>query len=403
MQLSDVFESVAYKVLAAVDLPGGSHQHEVNGSEALKKLFGAAGPVSGQIAWRYFSDDAETRSAEEPFTFYDARARSAERTGRSEWRMYYAGDFLRVATPGDVLILVRPGGPAEEQQVYGLVFAQDSAWLRSARILFGFEAVKAGLETIPARTLNERQLELVRQLILEQLELSVVVPVDPADLQLVREAFGDRWPKTAEMSAFARAQVEVDTQDSDTALSRWIDRETALFRALEHGAMIERIRQGFDSVDSFMKFSLSMHNRRKSRMGHSFEHHLATLFTLRGLHFQQNIATEGKNRPDFLFPGKAAYSDPAFPASRLLMLAAKSTCKDRWRQILTEANRISPKHLCTLESSISTAQTDEMRQQRVVLVVPDAIAHTYTPEQLRHQLNLEGFIATVQATQTMSG
>ena len=42
------------------------------------------------------------------------------------------------------------------------------------------------------------------------------------------------------------------------------------------------------------------------------------------------------------------------------MLAVKSTCKDRWRQILAEADRLPVKHLLTLEPGISVAQTDEM-------------------------------------------
>ena len=50
------------------------------------------------------------------------------------------------------------------------------------------------------------------------------------------------------------------------------------------------------------------------------------------------------------------------------MLGVKSTSKDRWRQVLTEADRIPQKHLCTLEAVISAKQTDEMPQ--LTLVVP---------------------------------
>ncbi|EJA5030400.1 hypothetical protein MU985_004932 [Salmonella enterica] len=42
------------------------------------------------------------------------------------------------------------------------------------------------------------------------------------------------------------------------------------------------------------------------------------------------------------------------------MLAYKSTCKDRWRQMLNEAVRIPDKHLLTLESSICENQTNEI-------------------------------------------
>ena len=43
------------------------------------------------------------------------------------------------------------------------------------------------------------------------------------------------------------------------------------------------------------------------------------------------------------------------------MLAAKTSCKDRWRQVLAEADRIRTKHLLTLEPAISKIQTAEMR------------------------------------------
>ena len=42
-----------------------------------------------------------------------------------------------------------------------------------------------------------------------------------------------------------------------------------------------------------------------------------------------------------------------FDSNKLTMLASKTTCKDRWRQILNEADRIKIKHLFTLQQGIS--------------------------------------------------
>ena len=39
----------------------------------------------------------------------------------------------------------------------------------------------------------------------------------------------------------------------------------------------------------------------------------------------------------------------------------KSTCKDRWRQVLSEADRIPNKHLFTLEAAISENQTSKCK------------------------------------------
>ncbi len=39
-----------------------------------------------------------------------------------------------------------------------------------------------------------------------------------------------------------------------------------------------------------------------------------------------------------LVPNITAYEDASFRAHRLRMLGAKTTCKDRWRQIINEVN-----------------------------------------------------------------
>ena len=53
------------------------------------------------------------------------------------------------------------------------------------------------------------------------------------------------------------------------------------------------------------------------------------------------------------------------------MLGVKSTYKDRWQQVLAEANRIETKHILTLESTISTGQTDEMQRHLLQSIVPE--------------------------------
>lgn len=77
------------------------------------------------------------------------------------------------------------------------------------------------------------------------------------------------------------------------------------------------------------------------------------------------------------------------------MLAAKTTCKDRWRQILNEANRIPSKHLLTMQEGISLNQYSEMEQEGVILVVPKPLHKAYHKD-IRHKLlTLETFIKEV--------
>ncbi len=63
-------------------------------------------------------------------------------------------------------------------------------------------------------------------------------------------------------------------------------------------------------------------------------------------------------------------ANPAIPAHLLTALGAKTTCKDRWRQVLSEAHKIPDKHLITLESPITSKQLDEMASERLRLVIP---------------------------------
>lgn len=82
------------------------------------------------------------------------------------------------------------------------------------------------------------------------------------------------------------------------------------------------------------------------------------------------------------------------------MLGVKSTCKDRWRQILAEADRIQVKHLFTLEPGISVSQTDEMRSKNVRLVLPLSIHETYNPSQQGWLMTLSMFMGLVSGRQS---
>ncbi len=109
--------------------------------------------------------------------------------------------------------------------------------------------------------------------------------------------------------------------------------------------------------------------------------------------FDHGAVTEGRAKPDFLFPSAASYHDDDFPATRLSMLGAKTSCKDRWRQVLNEAARITRKHLLTLQPTISSYQMQEMREAELKLVVPAQLHEGYSLGQREKLLSLSEFIA----------
>jgi hypothetical protein len=400
--LTDYFEGAAAKYLSAVDAESErSNQHEIGGLPAagFKVHLGQPGkdeefPFDCTMA--YISDDEELSSVvQDSVTWYDCRRNNPLRS--PEYRLYYkdnevtglisGGDFMLVAkkTDGSLLIIFTPPGSTAEQQVRGL---------------FGVGLVT---DHFKAAELSKQKLILPLRMLLEELGIeSEIHGANDEDLtEQLLEKFGLKFPKTRIFSDFARQTAdEVSVMDNpDHALMEWMEHEERLFRLLERCIVRERLIEGFEEdVDAFIKFSLSVQNRRKSRVGHALENHLDQVFTGHGLQFEQGTpkkVTENKQKPDFLFPSFACYHETDFSVTKLRMLGAKSTCKDRWRQVLSEAEKIERKHLVTLEAGISLAQTSEMQAKNLQLVVPSAVQVTYTEEQQDWLMSLGEFIGEV--------
>ena len=115
--------------------------------------------------------------------------------------------------------------------------------------------------------------------------------------------------------------------------------------------------------------------------------------------FEEQAVTEENKKPDFLFPNSECYHNFEFPAEDLTVLGAKTTCKDRWRQVTTEADRVDEKYLFTLQPGISRNQLKEMASEKVLLVVPEDHIQTF-PKEYQGSLNtLSGFINLVRKKQ----
>ncbi|MCP9448067.1 MAG: type II restriction endonuclease [Nitrospira sp.] len=397
--LSEYFEGVAVKRLSAVEAhPERSNQHEFDGVQGLRQILGESkGKQKFDAKFIYLSDsDAEPVVADGFLTWYDARERHPS---RSEYRLYFPTTAVsQCAAEGDLLVIgKRPSGA-----MLVIVAEQGSTIERQIQWLFGFSdlthpgfSVKSEIET------DQTRLEFASRFILEQLGIEVENR-DETWLETLLREFEGTFPGTRVFSAFARNTMkEVSPlDDPDAALLAWLEREEVLFRTLERHLIADRLRRGFgDDPDAFIEFSLSVQNRRKSRAGSALENHLEEIFVQNKVHYSRGQITENRARPDFVFPGISEYHDPKFSAARLTMLGAKATCKDRWRQVLAEADRISEKHLLTLEPGISENQTSEMQSKRVRLVVPAGIARTYSTEQQGWLLKLTDFIGLVLSRQ----
>jgi hypothetical protein len=172
----------------------------------------------------------------------------------------------------------------------------------------------------------------------------------------------------------------------DKRLLKRRDCEYEVFLSIEEAVVLPEIEKGFSSVDAFVSFANSVTNRRKARSGRSLELHAKRIFEEEQVpSFSHDQVSEGRKRPDFLFPSTDAYHDLSFPQDRLRMLAAKTTCKDRWRQVVDEAARIDVKHLLTLQEGVTDNQFSQMERAGIQLVVPKPL-HTKYPTSLRDKL-----------------
>lgn len=215
------------------------------------------------------------------------------------------------------------------------------------------------------------------------------------------------FPLTSEIAENARkiaitaSNISISNikEDPDKEILRWLDTEYRLFKAIENNRYAGLISRPFTDVDEFIQTANSALNRRKSRAGKSLEHHLGYMFKSFDLRFTSQPVTEQNKKPDFIFPGEAEYHNFEFEAEKLVFLASKTTCKDRWRQVLNEAERIETKHLFTLQQGISSNQLKEMYSHKVSLVVPEKYIKDYPPEYREKIHSLENFIEYVQETQ----
>lgn len=404
--LSEYFEGVAAKRLSAVEADETrSNQHEYHATKKMQVFLGSPEEKTKMPArFLYLSDDDLDPTVDDAFlTLYNCRK---DKPRAPEYHLYFPTTTVSLnASEGDLLVIAkkRDGG------LLVIIAENGSSIGRQIEWLFGFAdlahpgfSVKSELET------EQDRIEFASRFILENIGITVETSEESfLDDMLAR--FAGRFPTTREFSAYARSTLkDLSPQEHpDLVLMTWMEREEILFRTLERYLIADRLSQGFtdeDSagvvdVDGFLSFSLSVQNRRKSRVGLALENHLELLFSENGLRYTRTAVTENKAKPDFLFPGVAEYHNPSFDSLKLTMLGVKSTCKDRWRQVLAEADRIDDKHLLTLETAISTNQTDEMAAKRLQLILPRSLHKTYTRPQQAWLMDVEAFMGLARQRQ----
>jgi hypothetical protein len=149
------------------------------------------------------------------------------------------------------------------------------------------------------------------------------------------------------------------------------------------------IRSLIDNIGEIDRLMLSASQQRKSRAGYSFEHHIEAMLVDGRLPFAKQVVMDAKKRPDFVLPSLAQFRNPAEGTPPGLILSAKTTLRERWKQVQREmAGR--DLYLATVDESIAANAIEDMASLGIILVVPEALKSSTDTEYVRHD-NVIGF------------
>ena len=394
--LRDLFSAISAKYLAATDAdPKTSHGHEIGGLSAMRKCWGKVDDlidIPARFVYLGINGD-DPIIATSSVSWYDSRKYDEERG--AEWRVYYKdNDVTRVMGPGDFIILAQ----MKNGEAFCAIAPAGSSGEKRLRLLFGISDVRERGHIEFDGSTGSNALDFQSRYILEALGIEYSFD-DDGLIDMLSQQFGNDFPTTRVFSDFSRAyhfqtkRLTLADIGPDMILLQWYETEEMLFRTFEKKLINQRLKDSFKTSDDFIVFAKSIMNRRSSRAGFALENHMEEILKIKGIRYSRGATTENKSKPDFLFPSIEQYRDDRFPLRLLTMLALKSTCKDRWRQALMEADRIQEmKHLLTLEPSISENQTNEMKSRNLQLVIPLNLHETYTAPQREWLWSIQRFL-----------
>jgi hypothetical protein len=140
-------------------------------------------------------------------------------------------------------------------------------------------------------------------------------------------------------------------------------------RAVQPAEVIRRLIDELPAIDALM---LSAAQQRKSRAGYSYEHHIEAMLTGGSIPFEKQVILDSKKRPDFILPSLAFVDGSRADAGSGLILSAKTTLRERWKQVEREmgARRL---FLTTVDENIAGSAIEDMASIGVHLVIPESL------------------------------
>ncbi len=373
----------AVKRLVPVEIdPDRSHQHEFHAGRLRLGLGFGDEPVRGKLRLLVYRDDrSEPSVVADDFTLYDARASNPR---RSEWHLYYRSrSFTQLARAADLLVLYRP---SDAPDLHGVVVAPDTGragrlldalMLRDDSILREFRLADEPEPGPATRALGQA---LSLPLDAQRSAAAAAYPIRQHPL-VARAIAEERVPLTRTM-AQAAAEVlssEAARIDPDRYLADALETETSLYFTIEDALnrrKLETLQRHDAPLSAYLEWAMAIHQARRSRRGQSLQLHFATVLDAAGIPYTAQCTTEPGETPDFVIPSCRMYHDPDYPTGSLRMVACKSTSKERWRQVLNEAERIPDKYLLTLDERLTGRTIHQMRAAYLYPFLPATLLET---------------------------
>lgn len=385
---------LAAKLLSAVEVSADlSHQHEFHAGRLRTALGFAPGTFTGDLNLTFFPGEAGEPDGETcSYTLYNSRD---EKPRAPEYRLYFDSTTLQErAREGDILIILRAD---DDANLNAVVVASTSLLGQEISKVLSDDGIelKQQFKTITTAIRSSD----VAHLLGEAADKAIVPDADvilaAANPSFLADAIRrGALPSTKEMSAEAvriLTQVWPGTLDPDGQLFWSLEAETALFGHLEEElgqrALNDLAAEGEISFAAATALVLGRLQSRKSRRGQSLQNHFAAVLHRFQIPFGAQCRTEHGETPDFMIPGCAEYSDPSFPATQLRMVACKSTVKERWGQILKEAERIPGKYLLTLDEALTDDGVARMLNSDLTVFLPKPIIErAYAASPIRNRV-----------------
>ncbi len=358
-----------------VGLTGG-HQSGFYLPKSVYRMFTPQPPIKGvvtkhpvKIEWQ---DDIETESV---ITWYGERTRKEYRLTRfGRGFPYLAHDMV-----GDLLILI-----LKEEDVF-LAFLldieediEDIQNSLGVRVSDSWGIYQDGIERL------ETPDECVEQRFREFANAITELPDG--------ETFS-----TEAVAALEACYKDYDKLSIDQRVIEGMNAEYQLYKLCERQIYQKDIVRVFHDVDDFLTTANSILNRRKSRAGRSLENHVEKALGLAKIPHQMR-PRKIYGRPDIVIPDEKSYLNPEYPPNKLFIVGVKTTCKDRWRQVLREGPRVPTKHIFTMQPGISSNQLLEMRDANVTLIVPSSLHKKFPKVDSMTILTVDQFVANVRFT-----